>query len=502
MDFRAIATSPCDNTGPAGSLPPERDDRQTVVVVGGGFSGTSAAAHLLRSRFGSTGRVVIINRSGAMARGVAYGTNSEQHILNVPAGRMSALEDDPDGFVRFLHERGVTAGSGSFVGRHYYGAYLEALLVQASERAPAGALQQLNTEVVRIVPSADGTFARVWLRDGSGIRADRVVLAIGNYPPEDPAVNGRECFSSSRYVRDPWGPNALTNVDAEQPILLVGTGLTMVDVALQLQTQEVSGRIIAVSRHGLLPQPHRRSGPGPDVDLNLTDLENGPSRIRAYMRAVRRYVRDATARGLDWRDVIGALRPLTSTLWQSLSLAERARFLRHVRPFWEIHRHRMAPDLAEAFTRLRESGRVTIMAGRLLAIREYPDRLHVRLRERGAIETRDLDFGTIVNCSGPSGNTHRLCDVLFESLQSRGLVVPDALGLGIKVAADGLVIGRDGSASRVLYYVGPFLRGRDWEATAVPELRRAARLVVEHLLEHLPATQTPMAARPVTVPTR
>jgi uncharacterized NAD(P)/FAD-binding protein YdhS len=207
--------------------------------------------------------------------------------------------------------------------------------------------------------------------------------------------------------------------------------------------------------------------------------------VRAYLRVVRQVMREAASQDRDWRDVIAALRPLTPRLWQAWPSAERARFMRHLRPFWEVHRHRMAPQLFDAFTRMRDSGKVSLLAGRLITVHHAGDGLRVELRPRGATSTRTIEVGTIVNCSGPAGDTRRLQDALFQSLQASGLIRCDPLGLGIETSGDGTVITRDGRPSPVIYYVGPFLRARDWEATAVPELRRAARLTVDHLLGNL-----------------
>jgi uncharacterized NAD(P)/FAD-binding protein YdhS len=211
---------------------------------------------------------------------------------------------------------------------------------------------------------------------------------------------------------------------------------------------------------------------------------------------VRRHVRETAAHGIDWRDAIAALRPVTARLWGALSVAERSRFLRHVRPFWEVHRHRMAPPLFEAFERLRTSGRVNVMAGRIVQIREQQMReqddsdghsacVTVRVRPRGSRDLRELMVGTVVNCSGPSGDTRRLRDALFDRLRLQGLIRPDPLGLGIDVGAHGALIDNDGFESPLLYYVGPFLRARDWEATAVPELRQYARRMADHLFDTL-----------------
>lgn len=486
----------------------------TIVIIGGGFSGTLTAVHLLGRGFCTSGQLVMINRSGAMARGVAYGTTSDFHVLNVPAGRMSAFDDDPDSFIRFVRARQAVDG-GTFVGRHLYGAYLESLLAEACARAPEGHVERLNTEVVAIEPepsgsggSSGGASAWVSLRDGRRIRASRVVLAVGNYPPEDPPVDCDGFFTSSRrYVRDPWAPGAFDHLNLREPVLLIGTGLTMVDVALRLQEMRATGTMTAVSRRGLLPASHRNPAHVPHTHDVPADLLEGPASTRAYVRAVRRHVRETAARGIDWRDAIAALRPVTSRLWNALSVAERSRFLRHVRPFWEVHRHRMAPPLYDAFEHLRASGRVNVIAARLMQIREQREsdhdragerdaapgtgsgnapereRVTVRVRPRGSREIRELTVGTVVNCSGPTGDTRRLRDPLFDRLRLQGLIRPDPLGLGIDVGSHGALIDNDGFESPLLYYVGPFLRARDWEATAVPELRQYARRMADHLLD-------------------
>ena len=496
----------------------------TIVIIGGGFSGTLTAVHLVRRGFcASGGRLILVNRSGAMARGVAYGTTSDFHVLNVPAGRMSAFDDDPDSFVRFVRARGETVDGGTFVGRHLYGAYLESLLTEACTQAPEGSIERLNTEVVAIEPEHTDRAAWVWvsLRDGRRIRAARVVLAVGNYPPEDPPVDCDGFFASSRrYVRDPWTPGAFDQLDLAAPILLIGTGLTMVDVALQLHAMGAA-TMTAVSRRGLLPTSHRNPAHLPHSHDLPAGLLEGPANTREYVRAVRRHVRETAARGIDWRDAIAALRPVTARLWSALSVGERSRFLRHVRPFWEVHRHRMAPPLYDAFEELRTSGRVNVIAGRLVQIREYggeqrPDvraaqgseaGVTVRVRPRGSREIREVTVGTVINCSGPSGDTRRLRDPLFDRLRLQGLVRPDPLGLGIDVGSHGALIDNDGFESPSLYYVGPFLRARDWEATAVPELRQYARRMADHLADtwdnsSSPSAQPPRGESPVTLDTR
>jgi uncharacterized NAD(P)/FAD-binding protein YdhS len=461
---------------------------QSIAIVGGGFSGTITAVHLLRRPPANVHRIIIVDRSGAMARGVAYGTDSDHHVLNVVAGQMSAFDADPHGFVRFVRARGLDVDDGAFVPRGFYGAYLESLLAEAAEQADGVTLERVNAEVLRIEPAPTGDRALLTLSSGAEIHAARVVLAVGNYPPETShfAADGFPS-DSRRYISDPWARGALETVERGAPVVLMGTGLTMVDVVMELRALG-AGECLAISRRGLLPLSHRTTQRLPDrseFPPALVDGDGEAASVRAYVRAVRRHIRDAASRDVDWRDVIASLRPSTPRLWQALSPDERRRFLRHVKPFWDVHRHRMAPQLHEAFAALQRGGQVTVLAGRVVGLFEEADGAVVQFRPRGAADTRALKAGAVVNCTGPVSDTRRIRESLFADLCERGLLRPDALGLGIETTSTGALIDADGRPSSILFYVGPFTRARDWEATAVPELRRHARDLADQLTASL-----------------
>jgi uncharacterized NAD(P)/FAD-binding protein YdhS len=459
---------------------------RTVVVIGAGFSGTLAAAHLLRQGIGAPLRVVLINRSGPVARGVAYGTRSEAHVLNVPAGRMSAFPDDEDSFLRFARQHDPAITGGSFVPRHLYGQYLEDVLHGAArEAAPGTVLEHGVGEATGFELAGDGASAVITFADGRTLVADRVILAVGNYAPADPPVANTTFYGSPRYVRDPWVRGALSVIKAEDPVLLIGTGLTTVDIALELRNRGVRATMHAVSRRGLLPQPHRVPGAPPSFSHAPPDIESGPPTILHYLTSVRRHIRRLAAQGVDWREVIGSLRPITPRLWQRLDTTERARFLRHVRPYWEVVRHRMAPAPATVFTGLVEAGAVVIHQGRVTRFDLGEDRVAVTLQPRGQGEATVLDVAWVINCTGPNSNLRALHDPLIASLQRSKLLCPDALALGLEISDDLTLLDASGNASRVLYYVGPLLKARFWEATAVPELRvhaaHVARVVADSL---------------------
>ena len=458
-------------------------DLRTILIVGAGFSGAITAVQLLRYARHPL-RVVLVNESGRMARGLAYGTRSEAHVLNVPAGNMSALADMPDDFLRYCRWSDPRVQPESFVPRRLYGAYLEALLSAAEAHGGESAgLQRVVGRVAAIAPPGPGglTPAQVSLADGQVLRADAVVLAFGHFPPLEPAGGMLTGLSPRHYLPDPWHPGALDAVAAGDDVLLIGAGLTAVDVALALQRQGHVGRLSSISRRGLGPQSHRRSGAAPSSVDGAKLVRGMGSTVRMAVRLLRRVTAERLARGEDWRDVVGALRAHTPAIWQSWGLVDKARFLRHVRPHWDVLRHRCAPDAHDAFTALQQQGRLELLAARLRAVQPVADGLLVQLLPRGGATLHQRRVQVVINCTGPSADLRRSGSALIDSLMQQGLLAPDALGQGLAVDANYRVIDSLQQASAWLHYIGPLLKARDWEATAVPELRQHARALAQLL---------------------
>jgi len=472
-----------DFTIAAGALDilPARMSRHapTIVVIGGGFSGAAVASQLLRRQ--RPARIVLANRFGPIGRGVAYGTAIEAHVLNVPAGSMSALPHDADHFVRWARTRDDAIRADTFVSRRLYGQYLESLLGESEQAARMARLERLVGVARDVELAADGASAEVVFA-GARIRADRVVLALGNYSPSNPAAVGGEFYETERYVRDPWVRGALDVVRPGESVLMLGTGLTMMDIALDLAARGVRLPLFAVSRHGLVPRSHVSRPAAADPDALPAGLAGPPRSVLRYLRLVRRQIAARSEKGGDWRDVIAALRPVTPALWLALTQEERARFLRHLRPWWDVHRHRAAPGTAQAIEKLLVSGDLSVRAARLLGYRSVAGEVEVTLRPRGASEPVRIHVHRVVNCTGPSTDVRRLGDPLLDALVARGLIQPDPLGLGLETAADGAVLEASGRHSRVLYLVGPLLKPNFWETTAVPELRQHAARLAERLL--------------------
>lgn len=470
------ASNPFPMAVPAGTA-------RSIVIVGAGFSGALTAVNLLRLAPPGGLRVVLVNKSGRMARGIAYGTRSAEHVLNVPAGNMSALADDPEDFVRFCRWSDPSIEPASFVSRRLYGTYLEALLAAAEHGG--GEQAQLDREVGEVVSikfDSAARRARVVLDDGRSINADHVVLAFGHFPPADPPVSTPSFYASDRYVRDPWAGAALRGIEPHEPVLLLGSGLTAVDVALALRCNGQRAPIVCVSRRGLMPQSHRVSrGLHAVIDVQPLLQAMGHS-TRSYLRAVRRHVHDRVEVGDDWRDVLAQLRAHTPVLWQRLPAHERARFLRHVQPYWDVLRHRCAPAPFARYSELVAAGAVRVVAGRILAYEEDSQGIVVTLRRRGNRHTEQLRVSRVVNCTGPDSDLRRSRTPLVRDLLAHQLIQPDPFGLGIAVDENYAALDGAGRASTMLHYIGPLLKARDWEATAVPELREHARRLAQRLL--------------------
>jgi uncharacterized NAD(P)/FAD-binding protein YdhS len=425
-----------------------------VAIVGGGFSGTLLAINLLRH---DGPRVTMIERShGQIARGVAYSAAHPHHLLNVRAANMSALPDDPSHFVRWLEVRGG-GDAGSFVPRSLYGEYLRGLLDEA--RAIGGDRLRIIADEARDIGDMSGGVA-VRLRDGPHIRADYAVLAVGNLPPHTPPGIDPDALPADAYRADPWAGDLANGLADGDTVLLLGTGLTAIDAALLLDAAGFAGRIMALSRRGLRPRPHASGAAAQGL------REKPATTLSHLVQSVRR---EAEVHG--WRAAIDALRPITQMLWGGADDETRARFLRHLRPYWDVHRHRLAPQVAETVDAMVTSGRLRFIAGKIAASSAHRGGARVVFRPRYREDTQHLDVRRIINCTGPQGDLTRSDDVLLRTLLASGTIWPDALRLGLDVDASSRVITAKGPPHDRLFAVGPMTRGGLWEVVAVPDLR-------------------------------
>jgi uncharacterized NAD(P)/FAD-binding protein YdhS len=434
------------------------DRRAPVAIVGGGFSGTILAAQLARRGIDCA----LIDGGGRMGRGVAFSTTEPAHLLNVRAEGMSAWAGEPDHFARrFEADGGDRRG---FAQRRMFAAYLADIL---DEAVASGHVEPVDRMAVR-ADRRDGEW-RIRLDDDSAIEARAVVLATGNQEPGSlRAFDG----AGGRYIANPWGAEARSAVGdlarTGGAALLIGTGLTMVDLVLSLDSAGYRGTIVALSRRGQIPRAHAEFAPAP---VERKAVPHG--RVRALLRWLRR-------RGAEvgWRAAIDSLRPHSQALWQSLDREQQSRFLRHARPWWDVHRHRIAPEVAATVTRLIAEDRLEVMAGRVVSASPTRGGLDIEILRRGASEPRRMSFAYAINCTGPLHSIERTRDPLLRSLFDSGAVTPDRLGIGLNVD-------EQSRAGERLWALGPLTKGRYWEIIAVPDIREQAAQVADNIASEL-----------------
>lgn len=425
----------------------------TIAVIGGGFAGAATARELLRDH---RVEVVLAEPSPRIGRGVAYGAAEPWHLLNSPAGAMSADPRNSGDFLDWLERGGRDAAAGDFLPRPVYGDYLQDTW-DATAAAAGDRVRVLHDSAVRVRPRRHGV--EIGFASGNLVEAEHVVVAVGN-----PASQGPLPRSTSGYVPNPWRLGALDGVEGE--VLLIGTGLTAVDVLLSLRRRGHTAPVTAVSRHGLVPRAHLpRPSPARRPELGAESL---PGLLRE--------VREAAAG--DWRPVVDGMRGDLDALWRGLGTVGRRCFIDHVARYWEVHRHRMAPAVAAEVDGLRHQGAWRIEADTVVDGAGLPD---------GGVEVRFGSgtvrrFGAVVNCTGPArlpsgGN------IFVRRLLDEGLARTGPFRMGLDVDTDGRVIDARGAVHSRLWTIGALRRGVLWETTAVPEIRDQATVLARRLLD-------------------
>jgi uncharacterized NAD(P)/FAD-binding protein YdhS len=446
-----------------------------VLIVGGGASGVMLAYQLLHqpSRTAATRdlRVTLIEQRPDIGRGIAYHTGNPDHLLNVRVANMSALPDQPDHFWRWLTSRSTDApmcpDPYCFVPRRIYGDYIASLLEQQiSDPSDAERLSIVRGTCVEINEGPAGVSAV--LDDGQSLFGDIAVLATGH-----------DMRASRADFADPWTPPSAAPIDPDATVLLLGTGLTMVDYVLSLLRDGHRGPIVAMSRRGLLAKPHRRT----DAQrIEEADVPFGAG-ISSLLRWLRSQIERTTAEGGDWRSVIDGLRPYTQRLWQELPQASKRRFLEHARAWWDVHRHRMAPEVEARVTQVIFARQLTLLAAKVISIAPDNDGARIHYRRRGDARIHSMQVGAVVDCTGIVKDPRATPNPAVRSLFDRDLARVDPLCIGIETDRDCAIIRRDGAVSRRLFAVGPLTRAAFWEIIAIPDIRNQCAALAARLAD-------------------
>lgn len=435
-----------------------------IAIIGGGASGVLMAAHLLRQTQADGLKVTIIEGRNMLGCGVAYSTRDPHHLLNTRVLNMSAYPREPEHFLHWLQsQKGYEdATPACFVSRETYGRYMAELLTPWLSTGQ-GRLSCLRQNCTGVKRNANGVTLQ--FEDGTDLQVDRVILATGHImPPKDP----------DGLLAGSWDWQEGTSPEAK--ILIIGSGLSMVDQVLSLLKQGHQGPILALSRRGLLPRDHAAVKPLP---ITAEDVPFGASasRLLAWARAQARH---AQAIGGTWRDAIDGIRPFVRAIWQRLPLSERRRFIRHAAPYWDVHRHRIPPQSAELLQKAFATGQLRQIRGRFLKAQSLPDgQIEAQIHTRQGLEP--IAVTRVVDCRGILRDPVENASPLIRSLLDQGLARIDPLNIGLDVAPDCGLRDHEGKASRHILAIGPVSRAAFWEITAIPDIREQTQLLAQKI---------------------
>lgn len=449
-----------------------------VAVVGSGFSAAATLINLI-DMVDSHTTIAVVGRKAGLGLGVAYSTPDSVHRLNVPAGRMSIFPDQPGDLCAWLEKAGIGHGPEHFIPRSVFGSYVQYRLEErlaCSDNKVQVALH--DAEAIDCEAFVDDRQV-FHLSNGERLAARKSVLCIGGTPAGLPLDGSQISTDARRHLCvNVWADRWIERVGTEDTIFMLGSGLTTVDQIMSLRARGHRGGIHILSRHGLLPLPHsvHRS---PPVDPVVAPGAGPLSEMMRHVRAASREV-------ADWRSVVDGLRPVTQALWQHLTVKERQRFLRHANAWWNIHRHRMAPEICQDLDAMRESGQVTVSSGWLHEVRESGGQARIAYRDRRTATLKQISADWVLNCTGMEK-----CSIskvpLLKKMSARGMIKGDALGLGLSVNAESQIERDDGTTAKSAYALGPMTTGQFFEIFAVPDIRVQARAVADRIVRELSA---------------
>ena len=450
-----------------------------ITIIGAGLSGTLLAVNLLRQKCREKIKINLVDRNSENDLGPAYST-SEDYLLNVPVEIMGAFSDQPEHFLNWVNEKNVRAKNGDYLPRKLYRQYIRAMLQKTwDEKDENKIFERIRGEAINIILNNGKPV--ICMENGSEIISDKVVLALGNAPPKNPNLKSNTFLNDKRYIQNPWNPAILNKFSTDDTIFFIGTGQTMTDLATGLYKRNHKGKMITISRRGIFPMVQKKVEPYPSFYDELKGLTD----ISTVFHIVRKHLRIANEKGLDPRSVIDSLRPHTKSIWMALHSEEKKRFLRHVFRYWEIIRSRIPPASDEIINKLKSSGQLQVLTGRLTDIIPAKDRMEIKFIERETTDEKSISAEIVINCIGPCQDYEQIDQPLIKNLLKKKLIHCDPVHLGINALPDCSVIRDDGTPSEILYTIGLPLKGIVWESLAAPEIRVEAEELSKLLLRDL-----------------
>ncbi len=445
---------------------------RTIAIVGAGFSGTAVALMLSRITTQPL-EILLFDKSGNFGAGDAYRTPYPWHILNVRARDMSAYEDQPAHFVDWVSARKekykeidpTQPIAEQFLPRYIYHHYLYDLLQQLQTNKSV-TIKLMTAEVIDAEQTTSGI--KIITKDKQQWQADKAVLAIGNYLPTQFSFPVKDVQT----ITNPWDYEAIERIPPDAHVMIVGTGLTMIDAVLTLHQHQHRGNIYAVSRHGMLPQPHAANHVPYEVEVTHINTD-----LRALTKQLRQKSLHHTQQGGDWRAIINALRPLVPLIWENASLTDKKRFIRHMLPYWNVHRHRVHNRLIVILDELVQRRQLHTMAGRV----QYVENNAATILLRNTKKEEKIKIDWLINCMGPAMDISKTGSHLVQSLTQRGIAALDPLALGFAATTSGEMRDAAGNISNCFYTLGPPVKGVAWECTAVPEIRKQSYALAKKL---------------------
>jgi len=455
-----------------------------IAIIGAGFSGMMTAYHLIRQNQVPL-TIYLINPTYTFGKGPAYSAASHKHLLNVPAAKMSAVHDNPNHFLDWAHEQQAykqinkdVLGK-TFLPRQFYGKYINALWEEALKTKREDTVVNIIHDSASDIIQDQGKYI-IKFKTHAPLTAEYVILATGNETPANPRIVNEAFYSSLRYVKNPWLTDVTKLIPKDQDILIIGNGLTTVDLILTIMDTGYQGQIHTLSPTGFAILPHRQG------HIEYKDFINEikePYNLNEIYHTALKHYRKLHKVGISIEPVIDSLRPLTQKIWQTLSHEDKLTFLRDIKSRWNHVRHRLPPQLYDYIQQLRLKGKLLVHTAKLIDMTEDADNVTIKYLSKKTGKEETLSAGLVINCTGPHTDISKSQDPLLQTLTAKGMIRPDSLRIGMDVTDRWTLKDARGKENPTLYTIGGNLRGLLWETTAVPELKVQAAQLAKRILE-------------------